>query len=867
MTGPPVEAGKIATIDIALRRAVPVIQEVRDEENDAPVPSVRLSMRSGWQITASGDTDVSGRLLVHALPGSATTVPVRVPAPYYDPSGGLIPSFEVADKSEGAVRILQLARGGQLNGVVLDDNQRPLAGAEVVGFWKAPRVIAVHTWSNARGEFTIPAVAPQTPVCLWTSHAESTTVEPVFAQPGGQPVVLVVGKEPGVSLEGRVVDGAGQPIDRAVVRVAARQNKFVNGRTVELGYVLFDGNDRLATDAQGRFQTPRYLRPNATYSVEVAAPGLSPGQSEPIEPESWRTTRFAEVVLHPAPRLRAVNGRLVDRDGRAVAGAAVWQAGDGPRRTQTTSDAEGCFQLEGIYDAPAFLFVRKDGYRLQGARIGATDKTREIILRRSDEPPAALATLPPTLPIKAERELAMSLVEPLLPILQDPIFQPYHSDLLRIVARADPARGLEIADTILTNPVFKSVARQAAALSLVSADLDEALVVIALMDQPYARVDTCVFACDQLVGAPLDVRSKLLEEALVHANAEADPGSKARELGRIAVHWLDLGRRERGVKLLREGQSLAEALPAPQEANLRLSAYRGVIAGMLARIDTPAALRLMEGFSGRQLINFRADVARGLADHNPAEAERLFGLIESPPAPFRMRLAPLARMAATDPERAARLARTFVDPYERAFALGTVAHSLVAKDSEAAAGLLEEAYELLEQAGEVGPTDYGRRDAALTAAALLPVAEKIEPLLVEEYLWRSLSLRRPWPVPGDLAWRHDMRLAGLSAMVARYDRGIARDLLAPLAERLREVPAEASASVTRALALIDPRWAAELVAALPDSSAPLNRNPKLIASRLLAECLALPQHGFWGSWQQLFLHCDLRDPDTLDEVW
>jgi protocatechuate 3,4-dioxygenase beta subunit len=867
--GPAVEAGQTTTFEIPLRRAVAVTQEVRDLDGDAPIAGVRVSMSPGLPGDACGDTDSTGSLRVHILPGLVEPTAVRVPSPYYPPDHPI--GAEIAESTDVvSLKMTWLARGVSVRGRVVDENERPLAGAEVVGFWKRPTNFneTVHVWSNARGGFTVEAVAAQTPVLLWARHGNSTSIEPVSAQPGGKPVILIVGKEPGVSLDGRVVDAAGQPIAAAVVRISATQRQFVAGfESIDLGFLLFDGNDRLMTDADGRFHTPPSLRPNAQYSLEVTAPGMLPSYTETIEPESWHTTRFTDVELRPAPRLRVVQGRVIDRHGRAVADAAVWQSGDGPRRTQTTTDVEGQFQLGGVYDAPAILFVRKEGFRLQGVRVAPADKTCQINLRRDDEPAAAVATLPPLLSLDEQRELAMSLVEPLLPMLQDRILSSDHLDLLRIVARSAPARALELADAV-TDRSYATWTRLAAALSILSIDFDEGLATIACLDQPVLRVRQCVFAFYELADAPRERRVRLLEEALRDARTEPDPGLKLWELGRIGVAWLDQGERERGVAILREGQVLAEALPAPDEANLRESTRRGQYAGMLARIDGPAALRLIDGFSGTLLSHFRTDVARGLADHDPVEAERLFKLIESPPVQPRMRLAPLQRMAICDAERASRLARSYIDLCERAFAVGTVAHGLAPKDRAGAARLLAEAYDLLDRAYQLGPTQYGYRDPALTAAALLPVAEKIDPTLVEGYFWRALSLREPWPTPGESAWIQNTHLGKLAAMIAQYDRGIARDLLWPLAGRLRETLAEGGGGTfMMALAVTDARWAAELVQTLPDTPAPPTKNPKQVAARLLAKWLALPPRGLWGMWETVYLHCDLRDPDTLDDVW
>jgi hypothetical protein len=477
-----------------------------------------------------------------------------------------------------------------------------------------------------------------------------------------------------------------------------------------------------------------------------------------------------------------------------------------------------------------------------------------------------MTALPPALPLEEQRKLAMSLVEPLLPTLHDPGFTYEHTQLLRTVSRADPARALELADTVLTDATFKSIARQEAALSLAPTDLVEALAIVALLEPAYIRVETCVRACYELIDGPRERCAQLLDEALQHARAEPGVGLKARELGRIGVCWLDLGEHERGEALLREGQALAEALEPPSEANLRLSVNRGAFAGMLAHVDVPAAVRLLEGFEGSLLDRYRIDVAHGLAAVDPAEAERLFRLPQSSTPEFRMCLATLERMAAADAERAARLARSLIDECEQAFALGTVARGLAAEDRDAAAQLLEEAYGILERARRLGPTQKSLlRDPAVTAAALLPVAEKINPMLVEECIWRALSLRAPWPAAGELARYQGFCMAHVAAMIARYEREIARDLLTPVAGRLREVLAEGTcADYMTGLATTDPRWAAELVEALDDASAPQTENPKLMAGRLLAYVLTYSPRELW---KMVYSRLQLRDPDAVDDLW
>ena len=83
-------------------------------------------------------------------------------------------------------------------------------------------------------------------------------------------------------------------------------------------------------------------------------------------------------------------GRSGGRYGRqASPGAEVSQSGDGPKKTQGTTDREGRFRVTGVPNTPAFLFVTKEGYHFLGRRVDPKDRSIEFTLRRLDEPPAA----------------------------------------------------------------------------------------------------------------------------------------------------------------------------------------------------------------------------------------------------------------------------------------------------------------------------------------------------------------------------------------------------------------------------------------------------------------------------------------------
>lgn len=257
--------------------------------------------------------------------------------------------------------------------------------------------------------------------------------------------------------------------------------------------------------------------------------------------------------------------------------------------------------------------------------------------------------------------------------------------------------------------------------------------------------------CDRLPDSERARRAELLTTASLHARAESDVGQRVELMGRIAERWLDLGERERGTSLLREGQKLAEGLPAPSEAASRahdLSAHmRAYFAGSLARIDGPAAIELSTGFPAGFADRYRIVVARGLAMHDAAAAERLLDQLDYSTSRYGQALGVLHRMAGIDLERAARLARKCDGDNECGYALGIVAHGGLKSDAAQAAARLEEAYGLLEQASADGiaASEISAHPAVL-AAALLPVAERIDAARVDRYFWRAMAMRSPRPM-------------------------------------------------------------------------------------------------------------------------
>ena len=138
---------------------------------------------------------------------------------------------------------------------------------------------------------------------------------------------------------------------------------------------------------------------------------------------------------------------MVDAQGRPIAGAVVFQSGDGPARTRAATDADGRFRLPGVYREPAFLFVEGDGLAFEGHRIGAGDEAVELKVRRVGEPAAGppLHTLPPVLPREEEKALARRLIGTDLTLLTGETTRETYP-LVRTLPRVDFDRAWDLVE-------------------------------------------------------------------------------------------------------------------------------------------------------------------------------------------------------------------------------------------------------------------------------------------------------------------------------------------------------------------------------------------------------------------------------------
>ncbi|MDF1702209.1 MAG: carboxypeptidase regulatory-like domain-containing protein, partial [Planctomycetota bacterium] len=227
--------------------------------------------------------------------------------------------------SAGAHLTLVLPPAGGLTLTLVDTEDKPVAEAEVHAGAGETRLT---TTSNARGVARFEALPPGAVQVRILAPAHGGARAGPYTVRAGAMAEHVVVMARAVVLEGTVLDeDTGRPIDDAQVRVARP------GQAAEA-----------ATNAQGRFGP----LPGGGVGERVFLATAAEGYAPILEPVHLRMAGTQTVVLH-LRKAPPWEGRVLDAQGRPLAGATVRYSSDGvaiaPRGTTTTTDELGRFTL------------------------------------------------------------------------------------------------------------------------------------------------------------------------------------------------------------------------------------------------------------------------------------------------------------------------------------------------------------------------------------------------------------------------------------------------------------------------------------------------------------------------------------------
>jgi hypothetical protein len=837
-----VVAGGPNSVTVPLRKAVTITGLVRERDTGRPVPGAEMHLSpAGGGMVRTAATDDKGRYKFAGLPGKWQVSPSRLPPTLVSAPGQPWREVDVADGT-GTVELEPweaIPAAPPLRFIVRDEMGRPAAHASI---WGSSGSHYMPDNADERGEFVIPGLPPGSQVSIEVRQGERMTDGPVKAMAGAAgPVEVRILPGLATALAGRVVGPGGAPIADAQVRAQFREKSANAGGFAFPQGVGFGGRPEIGTGTDGTFRTPKEIyRKNREFRVEVLAAGFFDGKTDWASADEGELITFPDLALRPRPTQRRVVGRVVDRQGRGVAAVTVFQPTDSPARTQSVTDTEGRFRLDGAPSGPALVFAEKDGYRFGGAVVPPGDAPVQIRLARAGEPPISVPKpAPPPVPRADERFLALELIAPLVDQARAGSLGQMGQLVVPALARIDPDRVLEMLENRVL-PLAANVLQQVA-LAQLEDDPNAAVATIEADRDPAARAEGFLALADGLPDAQGQRRIEWISRALAEAQHVDNKEVRLRLLHSVADRWLELGLVDRAAPVLREGRAVIASLPRDQ-----FSFAAEEFGEALAVIDLRTARTLLERKNAKNVSpidpgtiqQHYGAVAVRLAAIDPAEAERLVPQVV-PNAWFGDRdeaiLRISERMARVDLPRARRILEKLNEPFgpqygprpERlADGLALMAAARFEADPTGARELLDEAFDRLRKLARQG--DRGNNpEISNHTAALLPLVERIDPDRLEERLWLAAACRTPVP---EYRFLNQLQTpVTLAALVARYDRAMAAAIIAPALDRVPALlPDEFGyqSTVIKVLAAYDPRAVSALLRDLPASArkAPSPRN-------------------------------------------
>jgi beta-lactamase regulating signal transducer with metallopeptidase domain/protocatechuate 3,4-dioxygenase beta subunit len=844
-----VAPGRTTEVTVPLQKAVRITGRVLERGTDKPIGGVLVAVnRSGTQ--HYNRTNEQGEYRLLQFPGAAWI-------DFYPLASHVLPPqlqpAEVPRADAHRLPDFLLKRGYTLKGKALNNDGKPVERVMVRAFWRSEfdeettwvtHSPDVQSWgySDENGNFSIDRVPTDVAVQLAAAIDYVDVAAPISIRgQRAEPLVIRVREPDLVTLTGAVVDGQGQPVPNIEFRILKQSIASPNG-------MWLGPTDEGTVDTAGKIQSTKKLPRGGKYQLQIVLEDAVVAESNWLEPAKANTTAFDPIVyrgppvasnevaqLEVKPPLNRVllAGVAVDSAGEPVAGAdvIVWSMAD---RVRTKSAADGSFSIPGIPEEGAFLFVDAEGYRFHGQWAEPAADPIRAVLKRTTEPAEPMAALDEP-PVGAELHAkAWELFEPIaveVLVRTQREGQPtsynvseyLERDVLQLLSRYNAEWALQYVnehkagDEWVTNTVKTQVAEHLAAT-----DMQRALDVVEGINSPERRVIALVELANKLPGAQDQARKRLLERA-EQAAASTDAGPlRAQSLAVLAGAYRQGGQSAKARELLdmAQGQFPDAVGEGYAKYIFSLVAYeRAVLDG----IDSTALLEpIADEFERNRYLG---NVAHALAATNPAAAE---AILQRTPGRQERIVRVCHAMAAVDLPRARRIAESIADPVERAYAIGLIAAGITEKDRDQAAELVAEAYGLLAETVEAGTRTsnsiYGPVD---TAAAMLPFVEAIDPTLVREYFWRTLSLRKNATFGstsmalGPYGDGDSMRLSDpvLAACLARYDLDVARRVLRPPGDESLD------AGVTDypyyyffTSAILDPEGTLAFVASLPSDS-------------------------------------------------
>ncbi len=687
-------------------------------------------------------------------------------------------------------------------------------------------------------------------------------------------------KDPGatsIRLRVHVHDAAGKPVSGVkgtVFKLAASRG----GGMFDSGPSIKQTGTTPPSTAAGLIESSA-LPLKTAYVLELHAEGFAPESTRWTHPLQSGAVELPTVALR---RLGSVAGTLVDRQGKGIAKAAVIQAGDGTKRLEAVTDANGHFDLAGVPEGQAIVCFDAAGFRFHGAALACPSHDVRIELERTGDPhPRVLAPAADAgHPWSAEKRAAevRRISEPMIArVLEKSSVGENDFSMVLSAARRDPERILAHLDRLKfdhPNSAY-SIRYSLGAALLQQGKTEQAFKMIEGFKEPVAKLQAYLywFESEAVRTKSPDAHRQALAKARALLATPIAPQQRPFFLCEMGTQLWELGDHDGARKVLDECVALFDKMP--EELNGR-PALQIQLAIAVSRFDFARTKKLAADLEPNQSIRVAAEVAR----FHPKEVESLVA-----DAPGDLSLAQLRgvannlpslcfRVARVDPAAAERLLLKFAQvpepktDAEKMFGIGgsfglnlskeflefqvtklkagcysLIAEGAAAREPAAARRTVEQGIALVKplRTGYLYPTSQFYHTPAGLMGLFVPVADRFDPALAGEVFWRALSLQVVLPGESHERDMLDIDTSQLAGLVRFYDRPLSERLLAPLAARARARSFSGTPAnfwVVRALGLDSPERGvafADSLCDLPDSE---GSSPRATAEQVIAGMLS-----------------------------
>jgi uncharacterized GH25 family protein len=740
-TAKPISAIEVKPGAVVSNREIPLVRvplvtgRVVDEATGQGIAGVgvrayRVRSDNNLGYGNQATTDRSGRYTVAVEPGVVKIQPDTPPKSHMAMDREHCPKQEV--RADQTWPDLKLARSIEIDGLVVDSTGKPVPGAEV--YLVVPEVGGFGfgadsgpTLSGQDGSFRLEQLDPDDLIPVRARTHDAATDRAIVIRTKEQKakgkLTVTIDPKFAFRVKGRVVDQRGRPVAGVPVTLSWSRMLVSEKQMQHMG--LGSGLDFIRTDQDGRFDS-QALWPGDRYKASVESKLFARAETPEVRGSAGQVHDFGTIALVEATEHLA--GQVLDSDGKPIAGARVFNRGDSPRPTSTTTSGDGRFRLEGLFSTARFafarrdgfrfarladamktarrkfVFVRKDGYRFKGEAVeGESDDLTIRLLRHDEPPPEWKPTASP--PYEEQKAFAKDTLVKLWQRYGENAGQNGGWVLVNQMAEVDPELALTWSAQNANR--FDQDIRIIAARKLAETDVPAAIK--RLNEEKRAGIQNTL---QELANGFLEhdkSKARLFAEAAAERARALNQPERAIIQAQAGEVLVCAGESEAGRKLIEAATEAALKMDISNQG-----AYaRGTVARALALVALDRATALIEPIKTRSdKDRYTAFIIEAISQTNPEKALALVDTLETNSSmPQTLRTGIAYAIAPTKPDEALRIADDLKKGYSAdkylAEALGWLAVAIASQDKARAFAMIDRALAIpIESPQEFGSYTY-----------------------------------------------------------------------------------------------------------------------------------------------------------------